>query len=416
MILPLLHPGARRLSSYAEDGAEPDSRAGTARHLARCQRCRDFVAFRRSLSAAAAELSAPIPAADLRARILARRAKGDRVILPAQPPIPARPPVARYLTAACLLALIGVGTTTYVRRRESSEGVRRVAASIPSDQDSLPALRELLGTVFLPDLASAGELGAALIHVEAVGPQINGERILPRELVYERHYYLPDGHTRRLGGRGFLRIAPATERGRAVWKFDRRWTEYSAVPGHHDEVEIESITLGRRDLRMLQRSVRVTPYGRYDLINVSQDFHGDSVAGLMTTRGGDSKGVGRRFAQPLPQIASPFVSDAFAPLFFTAVPVQQNWRGRLSVIGWAVRDNDVFYPLEFRVVGREKVSVPAGTFDSWHLVISARARRYDLWIRVSDGLAVRARNETLLRTLGVGELVLVRAAPLAAVK
>jgi hypothetical protein len=404
------HPGDQRLRSYARDGANAPSLGGTASHLTRCQRCRDRVAFYRSLAKFAAGLATPMPPDDLRERIIARRKAGQRVILPIAEPAVRSRASAQFFAAAALLAAIGLGSMIYVRAHSTQ------ASSGPSNQsggqDSLPGLRDLLGTVFLPDLASARETGTPLVRLDPIGPQIDGSRIVPRDLVYERRYSLPDGHTQRLGGKGLLRIAPALEGGQQVWKFDRQWTEYGSPPTGRDHVETESITLARSDLRMIHRNVRVTPYLRYDMINVSQQFHGDTVSGLMTTKVGDSRGVGRRFAQLLPATASPFVSDAFAPLFFTAVPMNRNWRGRLSVVGWAVRNNDVFYPLEFRVVGRENVSVPAGTFDSWHLLITENARRYDLWIRVSDGLAVRARNETLRKTLGVGEIVLVKTSPL----
>jgi hypothetical protein len=200
--------------------------------------------------------------------------------------------------------------------------------------------------------------------------------------------------------------------GAAAWRVERRWVEYAiTLPDSRDERANETVLLSRRTLRVLQRDLDVSPYLRYSRIAIAQRFNGDSVFGRMTTEGGDSHGVGRPFLQRLPNSSAPYITDAFAPLFFTSLRLGPEWHGRLSVLGWAVRNNDVFYPIELRVVGRDRATVPAGTFDCWHFVITSGARQFDYWARTSDGLGVRSRNESQRSTLGVSEIVLMRASP-----
>jgi len=79
--------------------------------------------------------------------------------------------------------------------------------------------------------------------------------------------------------------------------------------------------------------------------------------------------------------------------------------------GWAVRADDVLYPIELRVVAEERVTVPAGTFDCWRLVVTTGNRLIDYWVRKRDGVGVRSRDVTPRSqrgVRGVREMVLVR--------
>jgi hypothetical protein len=163
-------------------------------------------------------------------------------------------------------------------------------------------------------------------------------------------------------------------------------------------------------LRLLRRTIHVTPYSRFQRINVWQEFRGDSVSGHMNTEE-PSIGAGRTFARQLPRPFAPFLTESVAPLFFTAVPLGHDWRGSASLLGWAVRDDDVLLPIELRVVGEEKVTVPAGTFECWRLALSFSGRRIDYWTRKSDGLGVRVLDTSAARTKETREIVLTRVSP-----
>jgi hypothetical protein len=415
MNLFLIHPSDAALDEFGAESPARSDHKRIASHLERCQQCRNRVAFRRELGVAASRLTAPEPPPDLLDRVLRDRAAGERVILPV---LGSRAAVSRwdaYRIAAAVLVIMGLGlAVTYARRSPSAPAatVSRPENPAASQADTLPGLRDLFtATVFLPGVASAEEPATRGEVLQPVAPQIDGTRMRQRDVTYQRQYIDSNGK-RTIGGEGVLQIRPAVVANAQAWRVERQWVEYATkLPNSRDQHESETLLLDRRSLRPIQRDIDVSPYQRYSRITVAQKFNGDSVFGRMTTEGGDSRGVGRSFLQRIPNSFAPYVTDAFAPLFFTSVRLGPAWHGRLSVLGWAVRSNDVFYPLELRVVGKDRVTVPAGTFDCWHFVITSGARKFDYWARISDGLGVRSRNETLRSTLGVSEIVLVRSSP-----
>jgi peroxiredoxin len=112
----ILHPRFRTLSRYMDADLSPPARSRVARHLASCPRCRATLTSLRALGTAAAGLPAPSPPADMAERILARRAAGERVILP-HDRAPAHAPARRGMAAAAAVvfallagALLFLGT------------------------------------------------------------------------------------------------------------------------------------------------------------------------------------------------------------------------------------------------------------------------------------------------------------------
>lgn len=409
----ILHPSDAALDDFAAGNPARGDQRRIVSHLENCQECRNQVAFRRDLRAEARALASPEPSADLLDRVLRDRAAGDRVILP----IARRRAQGRYRlivrTAAAVVAIASVGLIVRYTRPLSSAIPplsRRDVATSSGQPDTLSGLRDLFGsTVFLPGVASAEEPGTRGDVLEPVVPQIDGNRIRVRDAAYQRQYIDSTGK-RTVGGDGTVRMRPTVEGGAPAWRFERKWVEYGTkLPGSRTEKETETILLGRRDLRMIRRDVDAEPYQRYSRITIAQRFNGDSVFGRMMTEGGDSRGVGRPILQRLPNASAPYISDAFAPLFLTSVRLGPAWHGRLSLVGWGVRNNDVYYRIELRVVGKDRVSVPAGTFNCWHFIITSGTHQLDYWARTSDGLGVRTRNEATRSTLGVSEIVLVRA-------
>lgn len=173
-------------------------------------------------------------------------------------------------------------------------------------------------------------------------------------------------------------------------------------------LEDETLYVARADLRLLERAAHVKPYLRYDRINVAQHVAGDSMTGRMTTEGGDSRGVGRPIARRLPPEFGPYITDSFASVFLAGVELTRTWSGSVSLLGWAVRDNDVFVPLELRVEGEEIVQSPAGRFDCWRMSIRYSGKQIWFWARKTDGIGVRVLDETQRNTVGTREILLVR--------
>src|SRR5262249_10280139 len=147
-------------------------------------------------------------------------------------------------------------------------------------------------------------------------------------------------------------------------------------------VETETLYVARADLRLLARAIHVSPYSRFDRINIQQRFRGDSVTGRMTTDG-PSIGAGRAIARRLRPELGPYLTNAFAPLALMAVPVSATWSGSAALLGWAVIPRDIMLPIELSVEGEERLAVPAGTFDCWRLSIRSGGGKIGYWIRKS---------------------------------
>ena len=404
----LLHPSPVKLDAFANGNPGNADLRPTMSHLESCQHCRNEVAFRRWLRDESAQLLAPDPPIGLLDRVLRDRAAGQRVILPADRSHPiTRFPIAYRIAALILIAVMGLVLAQARRSRgDAPEETRSTPAVVENGGDK--GLADIFGsTVFIPGVASAEERATRGAVLQPVGPQIDGRRLRNRAAKYQRRYIDSTGKAI-LAGEGTLDIRQTSVDGKPAWDFRRDWVEYATrLPGSRTTHDNERMLMDRRTLRLIKRDVDAFPYSRYSRITVAQRFNGDSVYGRMMAEGGDSRGVSRTFRRQLPAASQPYISDAFAPLLFTAIRITPEWHGRISVLGWAVRDNDVVYPIEFRNVGRENVTVPAGTFDCWHFLITSGARRFDFWTRTSDGLAVRSRNESAKATLGASELVLI---------
>lgn len=110
MIVFLGHPSFERLSRYADAELTGKARDRVASHLAGCTRCRDTIRFIRDLGEVARNLPAPEPPADALPRLLARRAAGERIILPTSDPVPIEAERKRAIPAiAATLALFVAG-------------------------------------------------------------------------------------------------------------------------------------------------------------------------------------------------------------------------------------------------------------------------------------------------------------------
>ncbi|HEX6938775.1 MAG TPA: zf-HC2 domain-containing protein [Longimicrobiales bacterium] len=105
------HPGFERLSRYADGEFTGSRRDRIAAHLAACDRCRDTIRFIRELGDVARRLPEPEPPADALDRLLARRAAGERVLLPTADPVPVDIERRHAIpTIAAMLAFVVVGS------------------------------------------------------------------------------------------------------------------------------------------------------------------------------------------------------------------------------------------------------------------------------------------------------------------
>jgi hypothetical protein len=157
----------------------------------------------------------------------------------------------------------------------------------------------------------------------------------------------------------------------------------------------------------LRQTLVEAPYRRYERIEVRQEFGVRGVRGEMNAFRDGAVAAHRRFDRTLPPAFTPFVAEAFTPLYQTGVAMDRNWTGSLAVLGWAVRDDNVFTSVAMRVDGEEIIRVPAGEFDCWRIAIDAANGHHGwYWVRKHDGLGVRSLDSTEARPSGVRETVL----------
>jgi len=322
----------------------------------------------------------PQPTDALRARIIASRAGGVRHILPA-PEIPPRSvglTIALSLAASLVVLLIPIGLHR--------------SASVGDDIASPGAF----GQVAFAQAPRRGD------HPTLAPVRATGARLRPLTAEFERRVI--DSAGRPTGTSQIsLEVSASSSAGDAAW----RVVSVTRNQPPTSSVDVESVYVARADLHLLQRSIHVSPYHRFQRINVAQRFEGDSVTGRMTTEG-PSIGAGRAFARELPRSFGPFMSERVAPVFLMGVPLGRDWRGSASLLGWAVRDDDVSLPIELRVESDEAITVPAGRFDCWRLSIRFSGRQIHYWARKIDGLGVRVLDDTDAKTRGTREIVLTR--------
>jgi hypothetical protein len=387
MITPLIHPTARALQRFADGELVDRAQSRVANHLADCARCRGSVRFSRSLAHDLRSLPDATPSASLIQHVIAERASGTRAILPNVAVVRHGRRSRRIVwvvgaaTAAAALFIAPVFRDWY-RERE----VTRVHADTAFAADDI-------GSFFSGSEVFAAQPAPTARELPPVN--LSGARFRPMRLEYAKLLELRNGATLTLG-RGTLGLTTARVEDRDAWRIVQRWRIA-------DTVQVETLHVDRASLRLLGRVLRVAPYRRYHGITVRQRLYGDSLLGWMNT----DEGLGRPIARHLPAAFSPYVSDAMAPVALLGVPLTPTWKGEVSLLGWAVRSNDVFAPVTLAVEGEERITVPAGTFDSWRIALGVFGRRKTYWVRKSDGLGLRTRDETG-DSRGVQDFVLIR--------
>lgn len=172
----ILHPRLDRLRAFADGELGPRTRRRTAAHLARCTRCRETVAWVRSVKAAvrpATDLPAPEGAWD---RIADRVRAGGVMLLPVDGPTPApvRPRIPVLRAAALVIGLAGAASAmvpgspvrVWIENALSGAGPEEPPATVPDTSSSEPTTEETPEAVLLVPLAE----GPLVISVEDVAP------------------------------------------------------------------------------------------------------------------------------------------------------------------------------------------------------------------------------------------------------
>ena len=324
------------------------------------KRQRDNDAFAEAIEPELRALGTPPATPELLDRILADRRAGTRVILPVGRV--ARRTTSRYVIAA-VLVVAAVLTLPIYRGR------------LGDKSDLQPASQ-----FFYFDGVARAEESPAHVQLPPAVPA-HPEHVHPATLEYLRVWQ--DSSARVTMKMSSLLSVRADG---SSWQVVSTRRELTSEP---QAITAETLVVARSDLRLVARAVHVRPYRRWRGINIEQRFSGDSVTGRMTLDGVDGM---RPIARRLPASGAPYISDVFAPVFLASAPLDRSWRGRVTVLGWAVVPADVMRSVSLRVTGEEEVRVPAGRFDCWRLEVAHSGGSFAYWIRKSDGIAIRSEE------------------------
>ena len=347
----LLHPSTDRLQRYAD--AEPGPRV--ADHVARCWRCRARVVRLRALRDALQRFPVPEPPGDLLERILASRAAGARTILPV-----AREPgrgftYARAAAVAVVVAGVAWGSVSLFGPRSSAP------ASWPPRFDEV---------TLLPPAAFGQEP-----RPRAAGPRyqlitvVDPTRVHAGQWTYEA-LSITDGVFTSPQGQRTITVADESYGSRPAWVTRESHGDFG-----------DTVFVDRHSLRPMlhQRSSR----GSFAF---TQEFSGDSVFELLRVSRPEQKAFQGSAALPGPGGSPLAVSwsaySIAAPLLLQAVPLERAWRGSLYSVNWVSRADRFppITPVDLRVIGAQRITVPAGTFDCWKVEARQGESAWLLWV------------------------------------
>jgi len=323
----------------------------------------------------------PTPPADdaLLARILASRRDGARVILPTAD-APSRRRAVFYVSAiaAAAAAVVTISTLNTERREEPTLDVVHeswLGGSVAFAQTTPPARLTYAPVVVRP------------------------ERMRAMALHYRHTMRSLAGATSQFDG--WVELVRDSVDGVPAW----RATSVSKPAGR---ILTDSAWVAVADLRPLRRVAEDRPYSQFERIRVEQRYAGARVTGDMRAWKSGAVVAHRVFDRRLAPDFAPYVADALGAFYVAAMPIGAGWTGSFSLMGWAVRDDDVFVTVDLRVDGEERVRVPAGEFACWKLAMQYAGRRAWFWVRKSDGIGVRSLDSTDARTKGVREMQLLK--------
>lgn len=328
------------------------------------------------LRAVLRQLPAPEPSLDLLQRILRSRAMGVRFSIPARRLVV---PWRWMAAAAAVVALVG-GTWVL------SLSVAKMGESRFAGRDPLAELRELMPQQSRGAPESPGEAPLpkySIISSETLDPSrlMEGVWTYQSETTTDR-VLTTQGESIRFG------VAHATFDGHPSWMVTsaRQFRDELWGGPYTDTTYLDAVSLRPR------YTVVHANKGRTRLV---QNFSADS--------GSESIEFPRVQKSRRSAIAFPFSRNALFvndwslrhfPAVLPALPLERGWRGTLYQVVFISQPGDVrrVVPLDLRVVGTDRVTVPAGTFDCWRLDVEINVGEIDLlriWVSRDKGWLVK---------------------------
>lgn len=310
---------------------------------------------------------APEPGSDLRARILTSRAGGRRVPLPIDRSAAWRRRL--LVAAAAVVAIVAIAT---LGRDRANQG----------------AYADLLsGAPWWPTVSAAqGRRTPPPAPRYALISDLDLTRVAGGTWTYEGRTTTDGIHT---GTTGQLAITASAARldGTPAWLIT---TERSPVRDAADSLFLSQATM---------RPLRSVVNGRNSRTHIVQQYSADSVYETIDVTGHGERHLRTAVALPGAPETPSLVLSAFGTdlnLLSQALPLRRGWRGSAYTFGLASPTGPIppFVPIDLRVVGRDLVTVPAGTFDCWKLEVvqgeASEGFRSYVWVSRDQQWVVKA--------------------------
>jgi hypothetical protein len=194
--------------------------------------------------------------------------------------------------------------------------------------------------------------------------------------------------TQDVGARTLL-VVPATFERAPAWLV----VELSSVPSMPAASGVDSIYLSQSNLAPLYRAMH---FGAAELVS---RFTPDSITGHMTL----PQGVIPIAFHNQPGIV---VNGASLELALRLTPLARGWQGTADLLAVS-RAGATTDRVALRVVGEQRVTVPAGTFDAWMVELSGAPSRQRIWVDKRSGDVVKLTITGADQPALVAETVLV---------
>jgi hypothetical protein len=308
--------------------------------------------------------------------VLRERAQGARTLLPGGEPV--FPPVARpaVLAAAATVLIAGLFGIRQWTRAERAAGE---PIEWECDMSAERRAFAMVGSLFLT-AACAAEPSAPppLVSSAAVRPG----SIRPGVWVYQTARW-EDGLVRDLIGRDSFALERVLLDGREVWRSAGE-KHYRAIPViSRDTVWMDDDLVPIRQVWYYQR-------GRTGRTVMDLSYRGGSVSGFFQDRTGSAEWRGDvRLVLPRPMVILPSYSLSGLAHVVASIPLSAGWSGTFqTVVRWRPPARTT---LSLAMVGEERLSVPAGTFDCWRFRVVGTPDG-QLWVSKGEQLLVKTSD------------------------
>jgi hypothetical protein len=354
----------------------------------------------KDLRDAALAVVEPPPRLDvLRDRVLARRGAGERVQLPVAAEARARGDRRglRVAAAVAVGALLGTLAIRDVIRRDrqrvDASAMLGGACGIAADDDSLVAANDPSGALIRAGIAALMPMGIGCHGDTTAAPPvetIDVARIRPMRLSYVHRSTMDTMVVRSVDA-----VSREVAIVRGMRGTDSAWVINNIVDGERGRGPIsDSLYFGARDLRPLRFTV-----ARRFVVDLERDrgvMHQDrwrAKAGDLWTSRDVAVSVSPGARRP--------VGPMTLELAVQVVPLAAGWSGSMPllrcmmcVLDWPGRwpPAEQLHPTSFRVLGDTRVTVPAGSFDTWTIAVSGAdwpRGRTIIWVDKTSRAIVR---------------------------